>query len=681
MATQINRYTNVSIPRYTPRTLQELMIAPAYMRGQHDTLDVARGELEAQLAQYDSLSEHDKLLAGEQKKLYDEMTKQGDLLESEGFSPSSKSAFIRFNKQYQQVVGPTGQIGKIQSAKASFKQERDDLLKNATVMGFSPREIQDKIDAKRGEYEAEFNRTGNVVDFEAPLPPSFEDLEEDIKTWGSKLGSETTEKLQKGLYKIIPDPSGLYILDTITGSRLKGTNADNIKKAIEFLKGKWTGEGLGAESAEWQGMEETYILQQIKDGLGLQLVTVDRDLRQQRLTPLNKFGDIGSDVVEYPYKLGILRTTQVPDPTGDVKYDDMTDNIEKLEGLVADETITPQQESELSEKVAFRVHVDKKLSENPRYVRLTEGLKPLEDEYWEAFNKPELYFSSDPIDNGLATDISTAKRNSNDSAVIALEQDRSRHRRNKLQELKKVFTDNKRKVQRIQNKENRRTNITKTEYVLLTNENKYESNYKVYQKSLQRLISGGAAQYAEIESVTVADGTEIGAESFRGKDRDKLLRLLANAEQNSLEFISYTPESTNGYPGYTVRIPAEALHDFVNLPGHGNKVGLAQEDLVMSFTFNEPSFRGIRTANTFVLEEFAKADDGAEVIFESFKTMEKQAYKGKTWDWAIKEELLGVNTPLYEVYMDRLREWYDIDSDSTAADVEAAQKELNKERI
>ena len=35
----VNQYTQLSTPRYTPRTLQELMLVPAYKREQHNAID------------------------------------------------------------------------------------------------------------------------------------------------------------------------------------------------------------------------------------------------------------------------------------------------------------------------------------------------------------------------------------------------------------------------------------------------------------------------------------------------------------------------------------------------------------------------------------------------------------------------------------------------------------------
>ena len=117
----VNRYSNIQPARYTPRTLQELMVAPSYMREQHNQLDESRGALEASLAQVDPLAVHSDLAKRKQQELYDQMNQQAEQLASKGFTPTSKSDFIRLNKQYQQEVGPTGSLGKIQAAKKAME--------------------------------------------------------------------------------------------------------------------------------------------------------------------------------------------------------------------------------------------------------------------------------------------------------------------------------------------------------------------------------------------------------------------------------------------------------------------------------------------------------------------------------------------------------------------------------
>lgn len=275
-----NRYAQYSMPKYTPRTLQDLMVAPAYMRGQHDALDVQRGEMEASLAQYDSLAEHSDILKAKQQELYDEMSAQAGTLETEGFSPSSKSNFIRFNKKYQQAVGPMGDIGKIQTAKAMFDQERSELLQNGSAMGFSPQQIQLQIDAAREKYGAEFAETGEIKNMDMPLPPEYADIQDDIVRVNTILGDQLTKTLDTDGYEIETDENGLFVIRTEKKANLTQDNLAALQKAEEYLNARWSGSGKGAQAAPWLGLTNEQISKEISAGLGMMKKTRREDLTQ-----------------------------------------------------------------------------------------------------------------------------------------------------------------------------------------------------------------------------------------------------------------------------------------------------------------------------------------------------------------------------------------------------------------
>ena len=269
MAT-VNRYTQTQENIYQPRTLQELMVAPAYKRQKHDELDAGIAQYETQLAQSQSLGVHEGRLQEEQKKLYDKMLEQRDKLESEGFTQSSKSNFIRFNKDYQQTMGPQGAIGKIDKARVSYETEKENLLKNATAMGYGPEKVAEKLAAKYEQYKADYEKTGNITAFEAPLPPKYEDLQSDILEIGKAMKSTTLTKMKQNGYEIGID-KGMYVIKTKSGEVLETTNDPNIQSAINFLNNKWVDNGgTGTQSASWQGLTPDVIKDQINNGLGLQ---------------------------------------------------------------------------------------------------------------------------------------------------------------------------------------------------------------------------------------------------------------------------------------------------------------------------------------------------------------------------------------------------------------------------
>ena len=280
MAT-VNRYTQTSTPRYNPRTLQELMMAPMYKREQHDKAAERIGVAETELAKLDSLGLHDDVLKEERAKLDADLQAQADMLESEGFSQSAKSDFLSFNKKYQDSIGPKGTIGKIGSALASWENEKATIMANATAMKYGPDQVKAKLDEAYAKYANEFAETGDIKDFVGPMPPAHEDLQKDILTIGQAMGSDTITRNKERGYKIDIDENGLFAITSRSGAVIQTDQESQLGKALKMLNDKWTGEGLGAQSAEWQGLDEETIATQIANGLGLQTSSTVLDKRTE----------------------------------------------------------------------------------------------------------------------------------------------------------------------------------------------------------------------------------------------------------------------------------------------------------------------------------------------------------------------------------------------------------------
>ena len=176
---QINRYTKTSQARFNPMSLEELMMVPAYKRQQHDAMSSNLASVEAELAKVDSLDIHSDLARKEQERLYNQLKQQSDKLATEGFSNTTKSDILKLNKDYQQTIGPMGTIGKISNAKKVYEQQKADLLANGVKMGYGADKLKEELKKAYEIYKQGFDGK-NITNFEAPMPPSYEDLQKDI---------------------------------------------------------------------------------------------------------------------------------------------------------------------------------------------------------------------------------------------------------------------------------------------------------------------------------------------------------------------------------------------------------------------------------------------------------------------------------------------------------------------
>lgn len=233
---RVNRYTQIQPGNYNPMSLQELMLVPAYKRNEHDKLLEAASTIETGIAQADPLALHNEVARKEQERLYNNINKQVDLLNSEGFNPSTKSQFLKLNKDYQQSISPTGMLGRINEAKKVLNQNKNSYIENATKMGYSPEAILANWQDFENKYIEDFTKNGNVQNIGNLMAPNYYDYIEE----GQKLFKEagiSASDITTGSGTIVSDKKGQYVVN----SKNRKVNENNIKQlqaAVDFLNNR-----------------------------------------------------------------------------------------------------------------------------------------------------------------------------------------------------------------------------------------------------------------------------------------------------------------------------------------------------------------------------------------------------------------------------------------------------------
>lgn len=293
----MNRYTNITPSQYSPMTLQELMMAPAYKRQQHDAMSEAIAETEAELAQVDPLDVHSDLARQEQERLYNDLMAQSERLNAEGFNSRTKGDFLKTYKDYQQTVGPMGTIGKINAAKKIYEAKRAEIMQNASNMNHSPEATKVQLDRAYQEYVNNFDGK-NVTNFEGIMPPKYVDLQDDLTKVKNWLGSETTSELAKQGYSIQRDEeTGAYIMANQSGNKLTETNVPNLNIALDYLNNRWLKEdGEGYKSAQWNLQDSDNISNAINTGLGLMKKTAIKDNRNMTYKSIGSASSLGLQI-------------------------------------------------------------------------------------------------------------------------------------------------------------------------------------------------------------------------------------------------------------------------------------------------------------------------------------------------------------------------------------------------
>lgn len=411
MAT-VNRYTQYQPTRYNPRSLQEMMMAPQYMRTRHDAADQGLAELRALSANIYNDPIHDELVGKELDRIDTMIGEQAELLASEGFNNSRTRSLLNLSSDFQSSVGPRGILGKAMAWKDQREAEDAKANQIALQMNYS----QDIFDKQRAlayeEAKRRFEETGEITPYEAPSAPEFLDLQDSIDDAIKMMGPEVLQHIQNNGYGIdvVADPAGNPIIGLVnkSGVLIKEGTDNKVNDAINYLNNVWFNEsGKGYRSNTWQGMDPNYIAEQINLGMNIGKSNRLSDSRN------NSF-----QVLSHPYssKDGKEETPDIPTTFGarnetSISIDnyfrgngvklpkDHSKRFEKLKEIVNNE------DGEYSRAMvtAANAYINQlnsvmdKFEASPEYLNLDDNLKDINRKGYTSFYD---YFNNELRDDG-----------------------------------------------------------------------------------------------------------------------------------------------------------------------------------------------------------------------------------------------------------------------------------------
>ena len=126
-----NRYSNITPSQFSPLSLQEIMITPAMQRQKHDQLIAQQEVLRQGLAKVDPLDVHMNEALNVKSGIENKLASQAELLSREGINPNTQGEFLALNREYQNLISPTGRLGQINAAKQVYAKNFNDYLDDA----------------------------------------------------------------------------------------------------------------------------------------------------------------------------------------------------------------------------------------------------------------------------------------------------------------------------------------------------------------------------------------------------------------------------------------------------------------------------------------------------------------------------------------------------------------------
>lgn len=265
-----NRYLQITPSQFNPLSLEEVMMVPMMKRQQHDTFNKQLSDAQLKI---DPLKVHEDEALQLQRDFEAKKLKYAEQLMREGVNPNSSSEFLKFNREYQDLISPMGRVGKINQAKILRDNERARFLEAASKQYGSTQalDLWNKYEKEYTGYEDPEKSKIKYIDSKGIL--AAQDYEKDLQARNNILGS-TTSEIERSGGRVVKNADGSYTAYDSNNRQMTKTNLDQVNEMIKSMKAKWlTPGGAGYMFNEEAGINLENFKKQFEGDMYSQLET------------------------------------------------------------------------------------------------------------------------------------------------------------------------------------------------------------------------------------------------------------------------------------------------------------------------------------------------------------------------------------------------------------------------
>jgi hypothetical protein len=297
----MNRYDIGSTSKFNPLSLQEVMMTPLMQRQKHDQLIAQQEMLRQGLAKVDPLDVHMNEALNVKSQMENKLASQAEKLSKEGINPNTQGDFLALNREYQNLIAPTGRLGQINAAKQVYAKNFNDYLEDATKnKGWSrERALANWNDYSKQYTGFEGNKITNIGQLGAPKKIEVMDVLKDVK---NLLGEQVVGEMKASGYNFQPSPDGGMVMVDRSGRRIETSNKPNLQHAQNLINQKLLGKEW-QDSIRFEGTNTADTYNQLTSGINSMLsnkVVDNRDENAQYIAPkLDKSKSEDSNMTAY----------------------------------------------------------------------------------------------------------------------------------------------------------------------------------------------------------------------------------------------------------------------------------------------------------------------------------------------------------------------------------------------
>jgi len=242
----MNRYSQITTSEFNPLSFQEIMAAPLAMRQKHDNSIAAA---EALRIKANPLDKHLSRALEIKNQMDAEIANNVDTLNKEGYNPTTFQNIIKLNRQYQDMISPTGEIGQINNAKIVYDKAKEDFIQDAAKQNIG-RDQALKVWDKKTAYYTGFGEDGKSITNVSPQGvAAYQDYTKDKQIAHSILG-KTIQGVSSAGHRLEVDKQNGGVWEvTRNGKRVKSDNTRQVEAALKSTLDKW--DNPNGEGKKW----------------------------------------------------------------------------------------------------------------------------------------------------------------------------------------------------------------------------------------------------------------------------------------------------------------------------------------------------------------------------------------------------------------------------------------------
>ena len=365
----MNRYDVASVAKFSPLSFNELAAAPTMMRQKHDASIAAA---EALRIQANPLDKHLARALEIKNQMDAEIAKNVDTLNKEGYNPTTFQNITKLNRQYQDIISPTGEIGKINTAKTVYDTNQEEFIKDAAKQNIG-RDQALKLWDKKTAYYTGFGEDGKSITNVSPQGvAAYQDYTKDKQVAHSILGKTISGVSSQGHHLEVDKQTGGVWEVTRNGKRVTNDNTKQVEAALKSTLDKW--DSPNGEGKRW--------LMDSGDGLNRDRIINDfnsmletSDINDVSESANYNAPNIGGDENNPPGGGKIISGESKIEASS--KYDNYSDplnEIKTLSATIASGKGTTADKIRRDELIELRRIADSKMNQIPRYKEINNKL-------------------------------------------------------------------------------------------------------------------------------------------------------------------------------------------------------------------------------------------------------------------------------------------------------------------